>query len=253
MLDTPELRLPPPVSAGLPRKRVLLVGLGGLGCPVAWVLAQSSGAELVLLDDDEVDESNLGRQVLFDDGDIGRPKIEAGRERLLALGAERVETIAGRLLPENARELVRSVELVVEGSDNYATKFLAADAAHLESRPIVHGAAVGWRATAWSVSPQGAPCYRCLFEEPPSGPAASCTSRGVMGAVVGFTGALMADLALAVLSERPRHGTLWNIDGKRQTVRPTQLSPNSRCSLCSAEPRIVEILSQHYQPRASAA
>src|SRR5690606_29960364 len=110
-----------------------------------------------------------------------------------------VDLVRSRFLPDNARELTEAVDVVIEGSDNYATKFLAADAARLCGRPVVHGAAVGWRGTAWAVSAEGRPCYRCLFEDLPSGEHLSCDSAGVVGPLPGFIGALMADQALSIL------------------------------------------------------
>src|SRR6188768_1605196 len=127
------------------RKRVLIVGLGGLGCPALSVLARADELELWLCDDDVVELSNLHRQTLYRDADVGRDKLEAAQQALILGGvAERLVAVRSRLLPENARQLVSQVDLVLEGADNFATKFLAADAAHLEARPIIHGAAVRW-------------------------------------------------------------------------------------------------------------
>ncbi|HYJ10603.1 MAG TPA: ThiF family adenylyltransferase, partial [Polyangiaceae bacterium] len=178
------------------RKRALVVGLGGLGCPVAGVLARVDELELWLCDDDLVDETNLHRQLLYREQDVGRHKLDAAEHALLELGVapERLRLVRSRLLPENARQLVREVDVVIEGADNFATKFLAADAAHLEARPIVHGAGIRFVATAWAVAAQGRPCYRCLFEDVPPGAQQNCSEAGVMGPVVGFCGALMADL-----------------------------------------------------------
>ena len=115
--------------------RVLVVGLGGLGCPAAAILARVPEVELWLCDDDVVDETNLHRQILYRDSDVGRDKLEAAQQALLSAGADpaRLVPVRSRLLPENARSLLRQVDLVLEGSDNFATKFLAADAAHLEA------------------------------------------------------------------------------------------------------------------------
>jgi adenylyltransferase/sulfurtransferase len=230
-------------------RRALIVGLGGLGCPVAAVLARASDVELWLCDDDVVDETNLHRQVLYGDADVGRDKLAAAIEALRAAGAapERLVPIRSRLLPENARQLVREVDLVIEGADNFATKFLAADAAHLERRPIVHGAAVRFLATAWAVAAAGAPCYRCLFEDVPGGAQQGCSEAGVMGPVVGFCGALLAELSLRVLrGDADAFGALYTYDGQRDTLRQVPVPPRRGCPLCGVSPSIVDIDEARY-------
>lgn len=229
--------------------RVLVVGLGGLGCPVAAVLSRASDVELWLCDDDRVDLTNLHRQILYRDEDVGRDKLEAAQAALVAGGADpsRIVLVRSRLLPENARELTRQVDLVVEGADNFATKFLAADAAHLEGRPIVHGAAVRFVATAWAVSAAGAPCYRCLFEDVPPGAQQGCSEAGVMGPVVGFCGALMADLARRVLAgDASAFGSLYTYDGTTDRLRLVGAAARPACPLCGAAPSLLEISEERY-------
>lgn len=221
--------------------RILLVGLGGLGCPAALALVRAGVAELVLCDDDVVDEGNLHRQILYGPADVGADKLVAARAALSAEASRsgtRLRLVAQRFLPDNARELVRAVDLVVEGADNFATKFLVADACFLEQRPAVHGAGIRWVGTAWAVAAQGKPCYRCLFEDVPTGPQASCDSAGVMGPVVGVVGALMAELALRVASGRPTYAELWSLDGKTDALRKVPVSPRSSCPLCGEDARI---------------
>ena len=136
-----------------------------------------------------------------------RDKLRAGveaLERMCPDSPTRFEAIQSRLLPDNARELVRDADIVVEGSDNFATKFLCADTCFLERKPIVQGAAVRWITTALSCQPAGRPCYRCLFEDlPPRNQAPNCAEAGVLGSVVGFGAALMAELTLRVVYGRP--------------------------------------------------
>lgn len=238
----------------LARASVLIVGLGGLGCPVAQILARAGVGRLLLLDDDVVDESNLHRQILYRDEDVRRDKLEVAVSRLRELApAIQIEGRATRLLPENARELVRSVDLVVEGADNYATKFLVADAARLEERAVIHGAALGWRATAWAVAPRGRPCYRCLFEDLPEGEALNCSSAGVMGPVVGFAGALLAELALGVLSEAPEFGVLSSYDGLTDQLRRVPIAARASCALCGERRRISDVEEARYTQRNCAA
>jgi molybdopterin/thiamine biosynthesis adenylyltransferase len=237
-------------------KRVLVVGLGGLGCPVASVLANAGDAELWLCDDDTVDETNLHRQILYRDEDVGHDKLERAQLALIGAGVAeaRIVLVRSRLLPENARQLTSQVDLVVEGADNFATKFLAADAAHLEARPIVHGAAIRFVGTAWAVSAAGGPCYRCLFEDVPPGAQQGCSEAGVMGPVVGFCGALMADLALRVLAgDAAAFGRLYTYDGQTDRLRQVSVPARSDCPLCGASASITDIQESRYTPASCAA
>ncbi len=228
----------------------LIVGVGGLGCPAALALVQAGVGRVVLADDDRVDETNLHRQILFDEQDVGQDKLEAAERALSRYAApgQRIELVRSRFLPDNARELARSVDVVVEGADNFATKFLAADACRLEGRPVVHGSGVRWVFTVLGVGPEGRPCYRCLFEDLPGGNAApNCAEAGVMGPVVGLAGALMADLALSVLTgDADRFGRIYTFDGKSDRLRAVEVSPRADCALCGREPRIGDIDESRY-------
>jgi molybdopterin/thiamine biosynthesis adenylyltransferase len=220
----------------------LVVGVGGLGCPAAIALAAAGVRTLGLCDDDVVERSNLHRQILFDDADVGSPKVEAAG-RAVARRAPRldVRTHATRLLPDNAVALVRQYDVVLEGSDNFATKFLAADACALAGVAIVHASAVRWVGTVLAVAAQARPCYRCLFEDLPEDGAPNCAEAGVMGPVVGWTAAAQVDLALSILDGERAGGTLVSIDGRASAVRRRAIAPRPECPLCGRSRRIDRI------------
>jgi molybdopterin/thiamine biosynthesis adenylyltransferase len=235
----------PDPARALGGKSALVIGAGGLGCPALLGLVRAGVGRVAVADDDRVEETNLHRQILYTDADVGRDKLDAALAALARDKAswQRLEAVRTRLLPENARELVRGFDVVLEGADNFATKFLAADACRLEARPIVHGAAVRFRATVWSVAPLGRPCYRCLFEDvPPSDAALTCADAGVLGPVVGLAGALMAELALDVLlGETSRNGRVYSYDGLRDRLRDVAVSARPNCALCGERPTISRI------------
>ncbi|MCA9626415.1 MAG: HesA/MoeB/ThiF family protein [Myxococcales bacterium] len=230
------------------RPRVALIGMGGLGCPAALALTDAD-VDLVLLDDDEVELTNLHRQVLYEERDVGRPKLEAARDALVRRGVapDRLTLLNTRFLPENSASVLRDVDLVLEGSDNFATKFLAADACFIAGVPVVHGAAIRWRATAWLVSPRGKPCYRCLFEDLPRGAQQNCDSAGVMGPVVGLAGALMAELGLRWLAgEADVAGSLWTYDGLTDRLREVPVASRPECALCGSAATIHDTAEARY-------
>ncbi len=227
--------------------RVLVVGAGGLGCPAAIALARAGVGTLGLADDDVVDVSNLHRQILFDADDVGRPKVQRAAERLKAIAPSvELELHETRLLPANAVALVRQYDVVVEGSDNFATKFLAADASAIAKRAIVHAAAVRWHGTALAVGPNGGPCYRCLFEDVPLENAPNCAEAGVVGPMVGVVAAAQADLALSVLAGEDVFGELFTFDGKALESRRRRIARRKTCALCGDERRIHDIEPKRY-------
>ena len=249
-------------------KRVVVVGVGGLGSPAAIVLSRAGVGTLVLCDDDEVAASNLHRQILFDLADVGRSKTEAAAERLAGWAAPpssggaalRIETGAGRFLPENAAAVLRGADLVVEGSDNFATKFLVADACVLAGVAVVHAGAVRWHGTALAVAAHGQPCYRCVFEDLPGADdeAPNCAEAGVIGPMVGVVAALQADLALALLEggaggrAGDAAGTLVSFDGKTGELRRRCIAARAGCALCGRgavagdSPRVTSIERSRY-------
>jgi molybdopterin/thiamine biosynthesis adenylyltransferase len=234
--------------------RVLVIGVGGLGCPALMALGRSGVGTIGLCDDDSVELANLHRQILFLEADVGMPKVAAAARAIAAMGG-RVEVLTHptRLLPDNAVELVAGYDVVLEGSDNFATKFLAADACALAGVPVVHAAAVRWVGTALAVGARARPCYRCLFEDLPSGPdAPNCAEAGVMGPVVGVIAAWQVELALATIDGRDVSGELVTFDGRTEALRRRTLLPRPGCALCGDAARIRRIEAETYSTPACA-
>jgi adenylyltransferase/sulfurtransferase len=229
---------------------VLIIGAGGLGCPAALALAAGGARRIGIVDDDRVDASNLHRQVLFSDADIGEPKVTAFA-RALARRFPSVDIVTHpvRFEVTNAAELVAAYDVVIDGSDNFATKFLANDAAVLARRPLVHGAAVGTGGQLITVPAGGRPCYRCLFEAPPpAGVGPSCAEAGVLGPVPGVIGSLAGVEASRLLrGQAPAYvGRLLQYDSTGMNLRAVSFNPNPRCAVCAADARIHALAADDY-------
>ena len=224
--------------------KVLVVGAGGLGSPVALYLAAAGVGRLGLVDDDAVSLSNLQRQILFRTADVGRPKVEAGREALAALNPHVAVDIHNvRLTEANAMALIGAYDIVADGSDNFATRFLVNDACFFAKKPLVSGAVTEFEGqlAIYKGHLPGLPCYRCLFAEPPPpNTVRSCSETGVLGAAAGVMGALQA---LEVLKEIAGLGT--GLAGRILTYRAlsaefrtARLPKDPGCPLCGSAPTI---------------
>jgi molybdopterin/thiamine biosynthesis adenylyltransferase len=231
---------------------VLIIGAGGLGCPAALALAAGGARRIGVVDDDRVDMTNLHRQVLFTDADAhtGQPKVDAfARALQRRFPALDVTTHAARFDVGTAAALVQAYDIVIDGSDNFATKFLANDAAVLARRPLIHGAAVGTGGQLLTVPAGGRPCYRCLFEQPPAaGVGPSCAEAGVLGPVPGVIGALAGAEAIRLLrGQAPGFvGRLLQYDAARMTLRAVAFNPNPGCAVCAADARIHALAADEY-------
>jgi adenylyltransferase/sulfurtransferase len=230
----------------------LIIGAGGLGHPAALALAAAGVRRLGVVDDDRVDATNLHRQILFRDADAqeGALKVAAFARGLARRFPDvRVETHAVRFGVANAAALVARYGVIVDGSDNFATKFLANDAAVLAGKPLCHGAAIGMGGQLLTVPAGGRPCYRCLFEEPPPPDVgATCAEAGVLGPVPGVIGALLgAEAARLLAGETPAFvGRLVQYDSRTMSTRSTRFNPNPTCAVCGAEARIHALAAADY-------
>jgi adenylyltransferase/sulfurtransferase len=220
--------------------RVLIVGAGGLGSPAALYLAAAGVGTLGLVEFDDVDVTNLQRQILFGESDLGRPKLDAAGERLADLNPHvRIEPHPGRFDLDNALELVAGYDLVLDGSDNFPTRYLVNDACVLSGRPDVWGAVFRFEGQASIFAAPGGPCYRCLFPEPPPpGSVPSCAEAGVFGVLPGVIGALQAAEAIKWLTGvgEPLVGRLLLFDALALRFREVRLAKSPDCPICSERP-----------------
>ena len=221
-----------PGQQRLKAARVGLIGLGGVGAPAALYLAAAGVGTLRLIDDDVVALSNLQRQILFDSADIGRAKVVAGAEALSALNSHvGIEPRAERLTPDNAAALIEGCDVVIDGTDDFATRF-AVNAACLACRiPLVSGALGRWTGQVGVFT--GRPCYRCLVPDSPPD-AETCSRVGVVGALAGVVGSMAALEAIKLITGAgdPLSGRLLLYDGLAGTARTVRVAPDPDCPDC---------------------
>jgi len=219
----------------LARARVLIAGVGGLGAPAAEALAAAGVGTLGLFDPDVVEVSNLHRQPLYDDDAIGRPKAAVAAERLRALAPGLDVEWERRAITAGDAPLVARFDVLLDGTDSIAAKFLMNDLAVATERPLVHAGVVGGRAQLLTVLPRRTACYRCIFETPPPPEeAVSCTEAGVLGPLPALVGALQAAEAVRVLrGDAPSFADrLLTIDAWSGTWRSVPLARRLTCAAC---------------------
>lgn len=227
--------------------RVLCIGAGGLGSPVAMYLAAAGVGRLGLVDFDVVEFSNLQRQLLHGTPDVGRPKTESARDTLLRLNPE-VEVVRHdlRLTRANAIEVLRGYDIVVDGTDNFATRYLTNDACVLLRKPNVYGSIFRWEGQASVFAPHlGGPCYRCLFPEPPPpGTVPSCAEGGVLGVLPGIVGCLQATEAVKLILGQgaPLLGRLLLFNALEARFKELKVRRDPACPICGEQPTITELI-----------
>jgi adenylyltransferase/sulfurtransferase len=226
--------------------RVLVIGAGGLGSPVSMYLAAAGVGHLGLVDFDAVDTSNLQRQILHATDDIGRPKLESAASRLAAINPEiEITTHAVRITAANALELIKPYDLVVDGTDNFPTRYLVNDACVLLGKPNVYGSIFRFEGQASVFAPPAGPCYRCLYPEPPPpGLAPSCAEGGVLGVLPGVIGSLQATEAIKLLLGlgKPLIGRLVLYDALALTFHELSIHRDPHCPVCGDDPRITSLI-----------
>jgi adenylyltransferase/sulfurtransferase len=227
--------------------RVLCVGAGGLGSPAALYLAAAGVGALGVADYDKVDVTNLQRQILHSTADIGRPKVESACERLRALNPN-VEVIPypEQLTSSNALKIVASYDVVVDGTDNFPARYLVNDACVFLGKPYVYGSVFRFEGQASVLAPHlEAPCYRCLFPEPPPpGAAPSCAEAGVLGVLPGLVGMIQATETLKLLLGigSPLLNRLLRVDALEMSFRHVRVKRDLNCPICGTNPTITRLV-----------
>jgi molybdopterin/thiamine biosynthesis adenylyltransferase len=226
---------------------VLLLGAGGLGSPAGLYLAAAGIGKIGIVDFDDVDASNLQRQILHGVEDLGRPKVDSAADRMKSMNPD-VEVVGIRqhLDSSNVLDVFKDYDIIVDGTDNFPTRYLANDASFLLGKPLVHGAIYRFEGqlTMFDAA-HGSACYRCLFSEPPPpGSVASCAEAGVFGVLPGIIGSLMAFETIKFILKigDPLIGRLLLYEGLDTTFRTVKLRKNPKCVLCGENPTVTELI-----------
>jgi molybdopterin/thiamine biosynthesis adenylyltransferase len=216
--------------------RVLLIGAGGLGSPAAYYLAAAGVGTLGIIDADVVDESNLQRQILHNTKRVGQYKAESARETIEALNPDiKVVTYIERLDESNVRRIIADYDVILDGTDNFPTRYLLNDAAILENKPVVHGSVFRFEGQLTVFKPHEGPCYRCLYPEPPPPALApSCAEAGVLGVLPGIIGLLQATETIKLLLGigDPLVGRLMTYDALVGEFNELRLFRDPKCPAC---------------------
>ncbi len=233
-------------QAKLLAAKVLCIGAGGLGSPAAFYLAAAGVGTLGIVDMDVVDLSNLQRQILHTNDRIGMPKTESARLTLQALNPDvKVLEFRERLSSENAFRIFEQFDVIVNGCDNFPTRYLANDAAVMLKKPLVDGAIWQFEGQATVFHPPEGPCYRCLFPEPPPpGAVPSCAEAGVLGVLPGLVGCVQALEAIKLIlgQGKPLIGRMMHFDTLSGEVRVLRLRRDPKCAVCSEHPTITQLI-----------
>jgi molybdopterin/thiamine biosynthesis adenylyltransferase/rhodanese-related sulfurtransferase len=225
---------------------VLCIGAGGLGSPVAMYLAAAGVGRIGIVDFDVVDHSNLQRQVIHGTPDVGRPKLDSARDRLNALNPEvKVETHDVALSSENALELLADYDIIVDGTDNFPTRYLVNDACVILGKPNVYGSIFRFEGQASVFATKDGPCYRCLYPEPPPpGLVPSCAEGGVLGVLPGVIGTIQATEAIKLIMGvgEPLVNRFMIYDALRMRFRELKLRKDPECPVCGDRPTVTELI-----------
>ncbi len=228
------------------KAKIFMVGAGGLGSPVGYYLAAAGVGTIAIIDNDEVDLSNLQRQIAHSTRTLGVPKVESAKNTFESLNPDvHIIPIQQRLTKQNILDLIKDYDIVVDCSDNYATRFLVNDACVMAKKPLVTGAIFKFEGQLTVVVPGDGPCYRCLFEEPPlPGLLPSPQGVGLLGVIPGVIGTLQAAEVLKLIIGKGQvlKGELLIYDALKPSFRKVKIPRNPECAVCSDHPTITELI-----------
>jgi adenylyltransferase/sulfurtransferase len=228
------------------KAKVLIIGAGGLGSPCALYLASAGIGKIGIADSDKVELNNLQRQIIHSTQEVGRHKVESAENRINAINPE-VDVIAHklRLTSENILEVLKDYDIIVDGSDNFPTRYLVNDACVLSKKPLSHGGIFRFDGQALTILPGESACYRCLFPEPPPpGLVPSCQEAGILGAVAGVIGTIQANEVLKYILGLGNllAGKLLIFNALESSFRQVKVPRDSKCPVCGENPTITKLI-----------
>lgn len=228
------------------QSKVLVIGTGGLGSPISFYLAAAGVGKLGLVDSDKVELNNLQRQIIHSTKDIGKEKTISAKEKLNSLNPDvEVITYQERVTSQNILDIIKDYDIVVDGSDNFPTRYLVNDACVLLNKPLSHGAILRFDGQVMTIVPGKGPCYRCLFQEPPPpGTVPSCQEAGILGVVAGVIGLIQATEVLKFILGKGELliGKLLIFNALEMNFRKVKVPHNKNCAICGEKPTITKLI-----------
>jgi len=226
--------------------KVLIIGCGGLGSPAAYYLAAAGVGTLGLVDSDKVELNNLQRQILHNIKTVGKPKVESAKETLENLNPDvKIITYHTRLTSKNILDIIKDYDVIIDGSDNFPTRYLVNDACVLSNKPLIHAGILRFDGQITTIIPYKTPCYRCIFPSPPPpGSVPSCQEAGILGVVAGVLGILQATEAIKYILNIGEllTGKLLVFNALEMSFRKVNVRRNKNCELCGDNPTIKELI-----------
>lgn len=226
--------------------RVLVIGAGGLGSPAVLYLTAAGAGKIGIVDSDKVELNNLQRQIVHSTKNVGKQKVESAKERLNAINPD-VEVVAHnlRITSNNIMDIIKDYDIVIDGSDNFPTRYLVNDACVMAKKPLSHGGIFRFDGQAITILPGESACYRCLFPEPPPpGLVPSCQEAGILGAVAGIIGTIQANEALKYILGigTPLAGKLLVFNALDSSFRTVKVPKNPDCPVCGKNPTVTKLI-----------